>query len=130
MSSTGVTYNLDMTESRLRLIAWSSLVIGFLLLVWPVSPDVALWDLPGAFGGGTEEAARLLRSASDPYGGRVMTPLTSLMTGDALLTGQDRLQMTLGLVLIGISIGTGLAVRTRTPRPAEPKPKVFPGYQA
>lgn len=105
-------------------------MIGALMLVWPVSPSVAPWDLPGAFGGGTEEAAQLLRSAPAPYGGRVMTPLTSLITGDALVAWNDRFQLALGLVLIGIAIGTGLAVRTRTPKLAEADPEVFPGYPA
>jgi hypothetical protein len=120
-----------MGEARIRFIAWASLAIGALLLVWPTSPDVALWDLPGMFGGGSTETTELLWSDRAPSGGdgRVVTPLTSLLTGEALADRGDRVQLALGLVLIGIAAGAALTL-PRTRKPARKRPTIHSGYQA
>lgn len=111
-----------MSRTRLGWLAWVSGVLGCLLLVWPVSPDVALWDLPGAFGGGTVSMDG------------VITPLSSLFAGEPLADGIDRLQLAVGLLLIGagigVGIGIGLAHRTRRSAPVDTEPRIHAGYQA
>ena len=87
-----------MTHSRnARQLAWMSLLGAVILLLWPISPETALWDLPGVFGGGTER------------GVDVVTPIGALMSGDSIGDGGDRLQLAAGLILLGFGLGSGLA---------------------
>lgn len=106
-----------MKPSKVRVLALVSLVLGALLLVWPSTPGVALWDLPGMAGGGT-------------FSGEVASPFTFLIGGRPLVDGWDRLQLSAGLVLVGVSIGAGLAVRTRVPKPSRKRPTGLSGHQA
>ena len=104
----------------MRLVAWVGGVFGVLLLVWPVSPRVPLWDLPGVFGGGN-------------YLGPVVSPLTALLNGTPLVDWTDRLQLAAGLLLLGLAAGIGFAlVCTETrhkPKPSDESIGVLSGYQ-
>lgn len=99
-----------MSESAIP--AWLGLVEGALLLVWPISPKVPLLDLPGVFGGGTQQAANA----------PAVTPITAY--GTPLPDRGDRARLAAGLFLLGLGAGAGPATMERPRRPLPDRPAV------